>query len=335
MENRSYSGTFFINGDFKDGVYYPEEGKLEENRNPADPIMYLPAPVNAHTHIGDSIINEEPKGSLMEIVGPGGFKLRRLSETPEREIIKEMKETLNFIKRNMTSSLIDFREAGRDGINTIKLMNKEFPDSVVLARPKNQEDFADISNYIAGIGFSAISDDGFQHMEEMSKLAKKNKKLVATHFSENRMESLELLNEIKPDLLIHCTAVDRNLLGDLRKISRNLVITPRSNNFYNIKADYNSFLEEDFNLMIGTDNVMVTEPDIFAEMEFLFRYQKNVKYISPEKILEVACENPRRFFKENNVRNPDKWIKITGKKYSAFNLVTKFHMIENKFLVLF
>ncbi len=41
-------------------------------------------------------------------------------------------------------------------------------------------------------------------------------------------------------------------------------------------------------LMIGTDNVFITEPDLFAEMDFLYRYQRFNTYISPSEILRFC-----------------------------------------------
>ena len=66
-------------------------------------------PVNAHTHIGDSFIKDEPIGDLPEIVGPGGFKHRQLENSSDGIIMEGIKNSTSFMEKSGILSYFDFR----------------------------------------------------------------------------------------------------------------------------------------------------------------------------------------------------------------------------------
>ncbi|EQD79989.1 N-ethylammeline chlorohydrolase, partial [mine drainage metagenome] len=83
-------GTVYLDGIPKRGVIDTETMKFTE-REPdisEDVGTVMLAPVNSHIHIGDSFIKEEPFGTLAEIVGPSGFKLKRLEQADRKEILQ-------------------------------------------------------------------------------------------------------------------------------------------------------------------------------------------------------------------------------------------------------
>ncbi len=321
-------GTFYLDGEYRKGIYYSDENRFEENENVREEILYIPKPVNAHTHIGDSFIKEEPVGTLAEVVGPGGFKLRRLKSSDPEVLIGSIKNSINYMKGIGTGTFIDFREAGSSSMETIKAMRSSHPGSIILGRPENLEGLEKMKELINGIGFSAVSDDDNDLMISLGKRARNLGLIVSTHYSENRQEPIEPLYELKPDLLIHCTALGRNKLQSLKSITNNVAITPRSNFFFNIRPDYKMFLEEDINLMLGTDNVMTVNPNIFEEMDFLFRIQKNLNRIEPEEIMKMAFHNSFKFMKKSGIRNGENWIKFMGRIPSPYQIVTKFHLLN-------
>ena len=83
-----FTGNIYYNGRMRKGTLsVGEETKFTDSV--ANNGMYgtlIPMPVNAHTHIGDSFIRDEPRGELPEIVGPGGFKHRQLENSSEVEV---------------------------------------------------------------------------------------------------------------------------------------------------------------------------------------------------------------------------------------------------------
>jgi len=71
-------GKALIGNKLKNGTFKVTPKGIEEIRE-GEPQYFgtiIPAPVNFHTHLGDSFIGEEPIGTLPEIVGPNGFKMR-------------------------------------------------------------------------------------------------------------------------------------------------------------------------------------------------------------------------------------------------------------------
>lgn len=332
----SVEGIFYWDGQFQAGRYVPEENKFESLPEKDGYDLFIPLPINAHTHIGDSFIRDEPKGSLMEIVGPGGFKHSQLKNASEKTIIDAMKKSMKFMKKNYTASFFDFRETGTMGINTIRAIRENFPEAIVLARPSHVSEIDKLIQIIDGIGFSSINDHNLEYIMETTRKMKTFGGIIATHFSESEEENMEILRKVDPDLLIHCTGLKEEKLVDLGDICSNVAITPRSNHFYGIRPDYAKFLDAGLNLMLGTDNAMVVEPDLFNEMEWLYRYQKNIHYMSPQSILKCAIVNPDLFLKKMGHRRiRDKWIRIKGKRPTPFQIVTRFHSISEKSVVQF
>ncbi len=323
-----YRGTFYLNGEYKKGIYYTDEKIFEENENIKEEVFYIPKPINAHTHIGDSFIKDEPTGSLEEVVGPGGFKIKNLKNAGNPKIVKEMKNTISYMKNIGTGSFFDYREAGSKSIETLRAIREAEPNAITLGRPENIEDLETIKDIIQGVGFSAVSDDDNDLIISIGKKAKKMGLIVSIHFSENRQEPIGPLYDLKPDLLIHCTALKKDQLIPLKEITDNIAITPRSNYFFNIRPDYSVFVESGFNLMLGTDNVMTVNPSIFEEMDFLYRIQKNTSRISHEDIMKMAFENPYNFLRQMNIKIQKKWLKFSGKIPTPYQIVTKFHLMN-------
>jgi cytosine/adenosine deaminase-related metal-dependent hydrolase len=323
-----YRGTFYIDGEYKKGIYYSNEKSFEENESIKEEDFYLPKPINAHTHIGDSFIKDEPLGSLAEVVGPGGFKIKNLKNASSSKIIAGMKNTISFMKRIGTGSFFDYREAGSKSIETLKAIREAEPNAITLGRPESNEDLEEIKDIIQGVGFSAVSDDDNDVIISIGKEARKMGLIVSIHFSENRQEPIEPLYDLKPDLLIHCTALNRDQLTSLKEITENIAITPRSNYFFNIRPDYSSFVESGFNIMLGTDNVMTVNPDIFQEMDFLYRIQKNTNRISHEEIMKMAFVNPYKFIDKMGMKIEKRWLKFSGKIPTPYQIVTKLHLMN-------
>ncbi|AGO60256.1 amidohydrolase family protein [Ferroplasma acidarmanus] len=325
-----FSGNIYYNGKLRRGTLKVDDtGEIYSNKTGnMNHGTLIPMPVNAHTHVGDSFINEEPKGTLPEIVGPDGLKHRFLDNADDNEVINYISKTNNFMEKNGIISYFDFRENGLKGINMIKRGNKKFIKPVIFARPYNNDDIDKIIANSNGIGISSISDMDYNDIYDISIKTHKKNKIFALHFSENINEDIDKVMNLKPDLLIHGIESNDN---DLDKISKNnvsIVITPRSNIFYGKRPDYNKFLKHNINLMLGTDNVFVTEPDIFSEMDFLYRYQRFLNYVSPENILKMVIDNPYTFLKNNNIKIKKRYLFFKNELLNEYQIVTKKHYFK-------
>lgn len=320
-------GRFFVDGEFVEGYVESSSLRFIESSQSRDNVFIFPFPVNSHTHIGDSFVNEEPFGSLEEIVGPGGFKFRQFAGERQEIITEYMINSARFMLDRYTDTFIDFREGGPNLIEQIGAVKKISPDALILGRPTDLDEFLTMENYIDGVNFSAVSDINMEKSREISNEANKRGKIVATHFSEKKKESFENLSELNPHIVVHCTALQKKELNDLIEICQNVVITPRSNYFHGINADYSIFLNESINLMLGTDNVMTAEPDIFTEMDFLYRISRNRNRIAPEDILKIVFSNPYKFL----LGRRDKWKRlliVEDARFSPYRMVTAFHAMK-------
>ncbi len=325
------NGTFFIRGQFIEGWYDLRSKKFHQDTEGRKKYTCIPAPVNAHTHIGDSFVKNEPKGTLEEVVGPGGLKYRLQSEESSANIIKGMRRSANYMKRNGTSFFMDYREVGASKTGQFKAIKRAHEGAIIFCRPETGNELNLFSHMVDGVGISAVSDIKMDLAQDIIHNARKNNLMVSTHFSENRVEDFGKLSEFDPDFVVHCSGLKKDKeFHDLSAITEYAVVCPRSNRFFGIDADYSRYEENGLNVMLGTDNVMVTAPDIFQEMEFLFRIQKNSSRIEPEEILKYACETPVRFLKEHGIIAGNSWICIEGEDLSPYSIITAYSGFRKK-----
>ncbi len=322
-----FTGNIYYNSHILRGTLNINDDKNEFKTGISNTGKYgtlLPLAVNSHTHIGDSFIKEEPAGTLPEIVGPGGLKHRMLARATDSEIISGIDKSIEFMKNTGTGAFIDFREDMRGIINIKKSINAGI-GGIALARPLEGIRIDDIIKIADGIGISSISDIDYEMVMEASIKAHKAGKIMALHFSENFRENIEKVIELKPDFLVHVIEASDD---DLKLISEHKIpvaITPRSNIFYGKRPDYSRFLKYGIRLLLGTDNVFVTEPDIFSEMDFLYRYQRFNGYIEPKTILNMVIDNPQKLMLKHNISFNKSYLFFENNLLNEYEVITKKH----------
>ena len=99
---------------------------------------------------------------------------------------------------------------------------------------------------------------------------------------------------LKPHFLVHMTYASQRDLHQVAKKTRGIVICPRANaalaeGIPNIEK----MMKARCNIAIGTDNVMINSPDMFREMDYLWKVTMgmNRKRIEPKQILKMATVN--------------------------------------------
>ncbi|MDX1373281.1 MAG: amidohydrolase family protein, partial [Nitrososphaeraceae archaeon] len=83
-------------------------------------------------------------------------------------------------------------------------------------------------------------------------------------------------------------------LHQVAKKTRGIVVCPRANAaLAEGVPDVSSMIQARCNVTIGTDNVMVNSPDMFREMDYLWKVimANTRKRISPKQILKMATIN--------------------------------------------
>ncbi len=273
--------------------------KLEEENELIKGIV-VPKVINSHTHIGDSFIYYEslklPKNVEELVKPPNGLKHKLLKNAKKNKIEEGIKKSINLMVKNFTSHFFDFREGGFKGIGQIKnvIRNKNI-DSLILARPKDlkydKKELDLILKNSDGIGLSAISDWDFSEIKKIALHTKKNNKIFALHASEVEREDVNLILELEPDFLVHMICATKSDLIKIKEKNIPIVICPRSNYYFNLKTNYKLMKEVGINLLLGTDNAMIVEPNIIEEMIFL---REKTSIFSDLELLNMITFSPRK-----------------------------------------
>lgn len=302
------------------------EGKIID----ATDSIVCPTFLNGHTHIGDSIINDEGYGlSLGEMVKPpNGVKHKALANAEDGEIIDAMKKSMWDMFESGTTHFIDYREGGIKGVELLRKASKNLPVTpVILGRDdsfygQNPDlrkvkiairKLLKLADGIALSGFGEISDEV---ASLITSECMKAGKISSIHVAESmhlQDDSLRDFNKTEIqrgvdadfDQLVHCTNPRNN---DLELIKNsNVVVCPRANATLNVGvAPLNEMFSKGIKPLLGSDNLMLNSPNLFRELEFSLKimsvYYKN--YLNPKDLLKTATTNICNFEINRYIEKP-------------------------------
>ncbi len=281
--------------------------------------LVAPALINSHIHLGDSVARDEGDGApLDEIVKPpNGIKHRILRETSREDLIKFMEVSLKDMIQTGTTTFVDFREGGVEGVEILKEALQDIPiRAIILGRQDSFQDQhvtksqldADIQKILEisqGIGISGFGEVEDEVATQIAQECLIKGKIPAIHAAENEEVQLQSLKntgkteieralEAGFKLLIHLTSATNT---DLKKVTENNVSVatcPRANGALSSGIPpIREMRDLGINLLLGTDNVMINSPDMFREMEYALKVTRGFtqKYFSPVEILKMATVN--------------------------------------------
>jgi cytosine/adenosine deaminase-related metal-dependent hydrolase len=284
-------------------------------------LLLMPGFVNAHTHIGDSIAKDATlKGTPDSKIHPVlGAKPRILKQTSAGHLTAFMKNTcFSMIKKGITT-FVDFREGGLDGVLLLKKAINQIPiRAVILGRLEYYQDKNQIRKNLPldklhktrlqqilkscdGIGISGSNENSDSILKYYSKI----KKIRAIHSSETT-ESSQLSKKLtgktettralllKPHFLVHMTYANDADLRSVASKTNGIVICPRANAaLAEGIPNFAQMIKNGCNVAIGTDNVMINSPDMFREMDYLWKVHMGLHKarIDPKQILKMATVN--------------------------------------------
>ena len=284
-------------------------------------LLLVPGFINMHTHIGDSIAKDATlAGSVDSKIHPIlGAKQRILKQSRPEHLVAFMRNSCHSMIRRGITTFVDFREGGPEGALLLKeALRQSKIRGIILGRVESYQDKDQIRKN------QPLSDDSKKQLKSVLKIAdgigisganensdsalryySKSKKIRAIHSSETK-QSMTLSKKVtkktetqralllKPHFLIHMTYANNTDLKKAAKNTRGIVICPRANaalaeGIPNFEAMANAGCT----VGIGTDNVMINSPDMFREMDYLWKahmglYQKRV---NPREILKMATVN--------------------------------------------
>lgn len=251
---------------------------IEEEPVDSDSIV-LPAFVNAHTHLGDSIAKEAGAGlSLEELVAPpDGLKHRLLRTASEERLVRAMRPSLRHMEATGTGTFVDFREGGIAGVEALAEASRGVEiDPVVLGREDPK-----VIEHCDGFGASGAADGEFGRERRAAAAAGK---LFGIHAGEVGPGDINPALDLDPDFLVHMVAAEDVHLERLADSGIPVVVCPRSNAAMDVGVPPVGDLVDHTTVALGTDNVMMTGPSMFREMAFV----EAVADVSAETVLGMA-----------------------------------------------
>ncbi|MFQ5440755.1 MAG: amidohydrolase family protein [Nitrosopumilaceae archaeon] len=294
-----------------------------------DGLLFIPGFVNCHTHIGDSIAKDITLNSSVDnrIHPVSGIKSKILRETDPNQLKNFMKNSCHSMLNKGITTFVDFREGGIDGIVMLKEVLTDIPiRSIILGRlefyqkkeeikknvsiPKNKiNELTNLLKKCDGLGISGANENSPSVLNFYSKTSK----IRAIHSSETkqsvstskkitgRSETMRALN-LKPHFLVHMTYASKGDLSAASKKIRGIVICPRANaslaeGIPNIEL----MRKTRCILALGTDNVMINSPDMFREMDYLWKVSMGIQKtrVSPKEILKMATVNGGKILRKD------------------------------------
>ena len=271
---------------------------------PADAAkaIVIPAFVNSHIHIGDSCAYPAPKGRVEDIVAPpDGYKHKLLKSVPSAEKIDAMRASLSLMAATGTSGFVDFREEGVKGIEElVQALDDCAMDHLLLGRPSqlhpSEEELDSVLKMCDGFGISAARDWQAHELRIMSEKARAAGKVFALHASECVREDIGQILDLGPAFLVHMVKASEEDLKMCADAKVPIVVCPRSNEFFGLDPGIPRLLKAGVTVALGTDNCMISKPDMLEELKAAFRSCQG-SGVRPEELLMLATFSGHKVLK--------------------------------------
>lgn len=289
-----------------------------------------PSLVNSHVHLGDSVAKDIGDGEPIDkiVKPPLGLKHKILAETSPKDIINSMRSSLKEMLQTGTTSMVDFREGGVDGISLIKTAGEGLPiRKIVLGRhdsffkpfseplhPDSEAEIREASMQILscsdGIGLSGFGEINDKIVNIITETCAQMNKISAIHaaeYEEVQKSSLKTTGKTEVEralennfnILIHVTSPLNSDLNLLKHGNASVVCCPRSNGAISVGIPpIKEMWDIGINLLLGTDNLMFNSPNMFREMEYALKVTRGYykEYFPPVEILKMATVNAGQAF---------------------------------------
>ena len=310
-----------IDGDVYDGDVYDGKGSL-----------IIPGLINAHTHIADSIAKDVGSDlGLDQRVNPiSSIKRTVLKESKKEHLTTYMKTSLLSMLKKGITSFADFREDGIDGIGLLKdavgemgirciclgrveyyfsensiQNNDELPKEVARMAEK-------VINSCDGFGISGANEYSDKALKYFRRIGRENGKLLAIHVAETvkayeyslkncgKSEVTRIVENLIPDFVVHMTnATDE----DIRRVAEKnigIIVCPRANGVIGAGIPKIArMIKYGCKIAIGTDNVMLNSPDLFRELDYLWKVSRALEstFLSAKELVKMVTVNPANILK--------------------------------------
>ncbi len=292
-------------------------------------LLLVPGLVNAHTHVGDSVAKDAALGGPMErrtrpVVGA---KSRVLGRTGGGHLASFMAASCRSMLARGVTTFADFREGGLAGIALLRRALAGTPiRAVVLGRvehyhgaravragrplpPGREAELGAVLAACDGLGISGANENSDAVLRRYSRAGG----LRAIHAAETARSAAASLRTtgageaarallMRPHALVHMTHATPAEMRAAARAGAGIVVCPRANAVMGggtPRADL--MAAAGCTVALGTDNVMVNPPDMFREMDYLWKATAAAAgrpgRLGPRDVLKMATSNAGRILR--------------------------------------
>lgn len=296
--------------------------------------LVAPAFINAHTHVSDAVMKDQGLGQPFWdlIMPPDGLRHRVLRATAPEALQAAITDVLAHMVTTGTSTFVDFREGGPEGVRVLKRAAAGQPlRSVALGRfgPSGAQppacldanagrlDAAQVAEIDAvldgGEGFALPSANEVtdEALREVSWVVRARGRLLAVHAAETaryrdisvartgRGDVDRVLEHLRPDFVVHLTDATERELDAVAEAGVKAVVCPRIQGVLGLGVPrFDQMLERGICVALGTDNVMLSAPDMLREVDYASRViravRRDPRYPTARDMLRMATINGAR-----------------------------------------
>jgi cytosine/adenosine deaminase-related metal-dependent hydrolase len=247
-------------------------------------------------------------------VGVKGIKHKKLNSSSIQELKASITNSLSILVSNGYTTFLDCRESGLLGINLLKNSLKNFPlRALILGRPYENDDINEIFHSCNGFAFSDIFSINETIANQANQLKQSSSgSLLSIHVSEsedvvsrsysefNRSDINLALDLLELNFVVHATYAEEEDLDLLKKNDVGVICCPHSNMYFGTSfPPIKQILEKNLILGLGTDNIMISNPNPFRLMSFTLNVARSFgQTLSPKDILKATTVNPGLIFRE-------------------------------------
>ena len=332
----------------------PSEGL--DDGFPAADLVAFPGLINCHTHLGDAAFAD--KGFGMEpqslLWPPDGARHHWMAEANRSLLIDAMRMSARLMLASGTVAFADFREQGEPGVAALHDAVRDMPiEAVVLGRPAtfplhndrelaenagglDERTLAEVTAILkGGDGFSLVwaNDTTDMGLRQVRALCEEHNARLAIHAGATpRYRELSLARTGKsdvarvveflhPDFVVHMTAATPEEFAILAAAHTPVVMCARTQAALGQGIPpMTTALEQGATVALGTDNAMISSPDLLAELNFFSRALRGVTgdplTPTPHQLLAAVTKDAARMLR---VEDRLGWIDI-GREATFFLL---------------